>query len=468
MKKLFPLLMVILFLLAACAKKELVPQPEEPQKEQKEDPGEDPTEDPSEDPEEDPSEDPEDEPQQPETPRVREGRIPTIEITVPKNDYQRLISFSKDTYISGTIVFSDPDKWYTDTTQVSVSFQMKGRGNTSWNNPKKPFRLKLDQKRGVFGMKPNKDWVLIANYNDKSLLRNTLGYKVSRICKMAWTPKVRACDVYINGSYEGSYLVVQHKEVAGEKVDIDVAAGDYYIEVETAECDFRIASSGPPIHFKDPTWADMGKTRQSEIDNYLTQWWNAVQADNFTKVFELMDTSSFVNYFIIEELAKNIDGNFRKSTFMTKERDKKLILYHIWDFDIAFGNCDYMHSEFRPDSNGIYGDDPTGWYVKVVDERARSNGLYQHLFKDPGFVEAVKTQWNKVYPELSELPAWLEEEARINRDSYDRNFTRWKILGQYVWPNPYPVPSDYDGELSSLSNFLTKRLLWMNTAINQL
>ncbi len=61
-----------------------------------------------------------------------------------------------------------------------------------------------------------------------------------------------------------------------------------------------------------------------------------------------------------------------------------------------------------------------------------------------------------------------EEEARINRDSYDRNFTRWKILGQYVWPNPSPIPSDYDGELSSLSNFLTQRLTWLNTAINGL
>ena len=400
-------------------------------------------------------------------PRERVGRMPRVTITVDPSDFEALCWWDKDTYIKGTISFEDPDGWYSDSTSLSLGFQMKGRGNTSWGNEKKPFRLKLDSKHRVFGMKGNKDWVLIANYNDKSLLRNTLGFKVSKICGLAWTPKVRACDVTINGKDYGSYLLVQHKEVAGEKVDIHPELNDYYIEVETSGNDYRIPLLGTPIYFKDPTLAEMGATREKYIRGYLNDWGAAVVADNFEKVYEMMDVDSFVNFFIVEELAKNIDGNFRKSTFMTKVDGQKLVLYHVWDFDIAFGNCDYMHSEFLPDSRGIYGNDPTGWYVKVVDERKKSSGLYQHLFKDPSFVARVKARWQEVYPSLCELPAWLEEEAAVNRESYDRNFQIWHILGTYVWPNPSPIPSDYDGELAFLKDFLSDRLEWMNSEISK-
>ena len=269
------------------------------------------------------------------------------------------------------------------------------------------------------------------------------------------------------GKDYGSYLLVQHKEVAGEKVDIHPELNDYYIEVETSGNDYRIPQLGTPIIFKDPTLAEMGATREKYIRGYLNEWGAAVVTDNFEKVYEMMDVDSFVNFFIVEELAKNIDGNFRKSTFMTKVDGQKLVLYHVWDFDIAFGNCNYMHSEFLPDSRGIYGNDPTGWYVKVVDERKKSSGLYQHLFKDPSFVARVKARWQEVYPSLCELPVWLEEEAAVNRESYDRNFQIWHILGTYVWPNPSPIPSDYDGELAFLKDFLSDRLEWMNSEISK-
>ena len=401
-------------------------------------------------------------------PRERVGRMPMVTITVDPSEFDALCWWDKDTYISGSVTFDDPDGWYSDSTSLSVGFRMKGRGNTSWSmSDKKPFRLKLDSKHRVFGMKGNKDWVLIANYSDKSLLRNTLGYKVSKICGLAWTPKVRACDVTINGQDYGSYILVQHKEVAGEKVDIKPSEGDYYIEVETSGNDYRIPKLGTPIIFKDPTLSEMGSARENYIRGYLNEWGAAVVADNFGKVYEMMDIDSFVNFFIVEELAKNIDGNFRKSTFMTKVEGQKLVLYHIWDFDIAFGNCNYMHTEFPPDSKDIYGNDPEGWFVKVVDERKKSSGLYQHLFKDPTFVARVKARWQEVYPALCELPSWLETEASVNRDSYDRNFRIWTILGSYVWPNPSPIPSDYDGELAFLKNFLSVRLEWMDGEISK-
>lgn len=417
------------------------------------------------DPKEEPVEDPDDDEKEEKTPRIREGEIPTVHISVNKSDLERL-QWDKTYWINGTVLFSDPDHWYSDQVTLDGKMQMRGRGQTSFWQPKKPYRIKLEGHEKVFGMAANRDWDLIANYNDKSLLRNTLGYKVSKVCGLPWTPRVRACDVYVNGSYEGSYLVVQHKEVAGKKVNINPEAGDYYLEVETNECDFRTYRLRVPIHYKDPTYAEMTPTRREEIRKFIDDWDKAVSEDSFGQIWSLMDMASFVNYYIVEEVAKNIDGNFRKSTFMTKERGKKLILYHIWDFDIAFGNCDYMHTEFLPDSRGIYGNDPEGFFVKVVDEQAKGSGLFQHLFKDPTFVSAVKNRWQEVYPELKELGTWVRNEAAVNRASYDRNFERWDVLGTYLWPNPSPIPEDYDGELDALVDFYDRRIAWMNDAIS--
>ena len=482
-------------LLGACGKDEIIPEPEVPEQTTPGQPGTEPGEgsgegsgeETGENPGENTGENPGDQPgtgdekvrdeSDPVEQRTRVGTMPSVHITVDAKAYSSLINRNKDTYINGTIRFEDPDKWYSDTTLLESPFQMKGRGQSSWGMPKKPFRLKLDENHHskVFGMPANRDWVLIANYSDKSLLRNTLGYKVSRIVGLTWTPRVRACDVYINNAYQGSYLVVQHKEVAGKKVDItpvtpednseEAVQGDYYIEIESNDRDYRTAKLRIPIIFKDPKKSELTDTQRKYIMTYIADWEAAVANEDFDKVWEMMDMESFAKFWVIEELAKNIDGNFRKSTFMTKERGKKLILYHIWDFDIAFGNCNFMHSEFRPDSNGIYGNDPTGWFVKVVDEQKKGNGLYQHLFRNADFVACCKAIWQQVYPELCTLPDWLEAEAAVNRDSYDRNFQRWRILGTWVWPNPDPIPSDYDGELSFLKSFLIQRLAWMDSEI---
>ena len=458
--RIFLMMLAVALLLPSCVK-DNIQQSDEPVIEEPDisGPDDEDDDDPLDDEQDKQDDDPEPEP---EVPRVREGQMPAIYIEC-RTAYDRI---DRDNYSDGTIRITDLDGWYSDRKDTTLVMQIRGRGQSSWGQPKKPYKIKLADKTKMYGMPGNRDWVLIANYNDKSLLRNTLGYKVSEICGMAWTPLVRACDLYWNGTFKGSYLLAQHKEIAGQKVNIDPETG-YYIEVETNGNDYRTPNLRIPIIFKDPEWREMNSTRQSYIKNYLNDWESAVSSDNFTKVYEMMDMDSFVNFFIIEELAKNIDGNFRKSTFMTKEKDKKLVLYHIWDFDIAFGNCDYMHTEFRPDSNGIYGNDPTGFFVKVVDEQKKGSGLFQHLFKDPSFVAAVKARWQEVYPALAELPQWLREEARINRDSYDRNFRTWRILGTYVWPNPSPIPRDYDGELDNLVNFYTQRVEWMNSEISK-
>ena len=127
---------------------------------------------------------------------------------------------SKEEYVKGTIVFADSRRKYSDTKILECPMQIRGRGNTTWKFEKKPYKIKLDEKAKVFGMDKNRDWVLLANYCDKTLLRNVIAMDISRELGFSWTPDMIPVEVYLNGRYEGVYCICQHKEVAKHRIDI--------------------------------------------------------------------------------------------------------------------------------------------------------------------------------------------------------------------------------------------------------
>ena len=116
----------------------------------------------------------------------------------------------------------------------------------AWNRTPVMERHALERLETVLGMPANRDWVFLANYSDKSLLRNALGMKISSILKMDWTPRYRIVELWINGEYQGVYNVFEKKEVTKNKVNIDLAAGDCYLwrdpQSGTAEALFSVLS----------------------------------------------------------------------------------------------------------------------------------------------------------------------------------------------------------------------------------
>ena len=474
MNKRSALIFSVLALLAvASCRREEVPGPAVVPSGEDVDPGreaaeEDPAQEPSDDPSDHHSDDTEDKT------RTRSGEIPKVYITTASSIW------SKDIYVPGSMRLVDSDGWYSDLKDTTMAIQIKGRGQSTWGNPKKPYRIKLEGKAKVLGMKKNRDWDIIANYNDKSQMRNKLGMKVSKIMDLPWTPKHRTCELYLNGAYKGTCDVFQHKEVAGEKVDINPIvpmmspdAGDFYLEVESNEADFRTKTPGfqIPIKFKDPEKAELSDSQIQYIKDWMASMEAALVALDFTSTTgykKYLDIDSFARFYIVEEIAKNIDGNLRKSAFMTKEAGKPLILYHVWDFDLAFGNCDYMHTEFLPASEGIYGDDPEGFFVKDVNERpSGGKGLMQYLFMDPEFVDTVKNLWTEAYPELLGLVDFLREEDEVYRPFYEANFDRWygSNPGAYYWPEPWPPCLTYDEAFSRMASFYERRIAWLDSAI---
>ena len=391
----------------------------------------------------------------------RRQNIPVIHI---KTKHSAPILNKKD-YVDGTITISDPEKLYSDVAEFSAEMGIRGRGNSTWSFPKKPWKVKLKEKASLLGMPADKEWALLANYADRTLVRNIVAMKLSEICGFSWTPRMHSVEVYLNGKYQGVYTLCEHKKVSSDRVDIDVVGedvtggdaitGGYYLEIEEQQDETTCwwTSMGVPMMFSDPE--EPNSEQLAYIKGLFESFEQALWAKDYSQTSgypKYIDVDSFVDYYIVQELTKNIDGNLRKSSFITKERGKKMEMYHLWDFDLTLGNCGYFW--------GNVGNGPENFWIKL-------DKWYPHLFADPAFVDKVQKRWNELKPEFDKIPEFIDEQTFYLAKAQERNFKVWSIWESVDWVY-FPSLGSYEKEVDYLKEFYTKRLEWLDTELNKL
>lgn len=382
-----------------------------------------------------------------------------------------LASVTKDDYALGKMCIVQPDG-----TEFEYEFTksgkegIKGRGNSSWGMEKKGYNIKLDKKQGLFGLPKAKKWCIVANHSDKTLLRNkfasVLGNDVLGEAGGEWNPRFVSVDVVVNGEYRGNYLFGERITLTEGRVDVpditeaaDLSDGGFILEVDSrldAEFTFKTDLKAVPFTLKDPD--EVGADVQAHIMRIVNTAEDALYGDNFADTADgwrkYLDEASFIDWFIVNEFAKNNDAIFFTSVYMYyNPADGKLHMGPNWDFDIGFGNVNY---------NGC--DDPTGWWIKGSKWIAR-------LFEDEAFVANLKSRWNEVKPAISmKSSTELRALAAANSVSAELNFARWQILGKYVWPNPagYERRTTYQSEVDWMVDWLARRYDWLDGAINGL
>jgi len=367
--------------------------------------------------------------------------------------------YDKTNYVRGTITISDPGKLYSDVEELSAPMGIRGRGNSTWGWPKKPWKVKLDEKAEILGMPADKEWALLANYADRTLLRNVVAMKLSEICGFSWTPKMRSVEVYLNNEYQGVYTLCEHKKVSSSRVAIDKKT-DFYFEIEENQDETTVwrTSMGVPMMFSEP------EVPTPEQFDYVRQLFNdfekALYSDDVAAYEDYVDVDSFINYYIVQELTKNVDGNFRKSTFLTKEQGKRLEMYHLWDFDLTLGNCGYF--DWR------VGNGPQNFFIKDFASNCTPGDNWVNLMmRDPAFLIKLKSRWNALMPEFEKIPDFIKEQALYLDQAQKRNFQRWNIWDSVDWVM-FPSLGSYEKELDYLIEFYTDRLDWLDSAINKL
>lgn len=370
------------------------------------------------------------------------------------------------------------------------------RGSSSQMFPKKQYGIELRDALGnginasLLGMPKEEDWVLFAPYNDKSLMRDVLAYRLARD-EGRYAPRTRYCEVVLNGEYMGIYVLIEKikrdkNRVNINKLDPDEISGDdltggYIIKIDktTGGGDGWLSAYTPPLRsgeqqiqflYEVPKSEDIVPEQKQYIRQYMNLVEDALAASNFKDPVngyaKYIDPASFIDYFIINEVSKNVDG-YRLSTFMYKRRDSdggKLFMGPVWDYNLGFGNADYCTNgnpegfamEFNSVCSGDY------WLVPF---------WWNRLMEDIAFRRQLTERWNVLREgplKTSTVHTFIDSVATVlDQESQQRNFQRWPVLGQYVWPNYY-VGSSFSDEVNWLKNWVTNRMNWLDETITGL
>lgn len=344
--------------------------------------------------------------------------IPVMRIDTPNN----VGIYSKDEWTEQSTLWLDGMGIFEDIDGVKLS--IRGRGNSTWGYEKKPYNIKFDKKQEVMGMPKHKRWCLLANYMDRTLLRNRVAYYLAEQTSLAWTPRCEFVELILNGEHLGSYLVAEHIKVDENRVNItemeptdnsgDAVTGGYMLEL-----DFHFdnewqwyGASGTPFAVKYPEEEDLTTQQLEWIKSYITEVESVLYGANFADpqngYAKYIDMQSFVDYWLIYEICVNHELANPGSVYLTKERNGKLKAGPVWDFD--WGTFSYNASPQAQWNLFMTG----AWW-------------YSRLFKDEKFMTLASERWAVLKPKFMTVFNFIDEQSDYIQRSWYKNFGIWSI-----------------------------------------
>ncbi len=381
---------------------------------------------------------------------------------------------------------ADPFNGYNDHIGIEI------RGNSSTMFQKKSYGFELWDAGGaeisaaLLGMPEESDWVLSANFSDKSLLNNALTFDLAQ--RMGrYAPRWRHVEVMLNGTYVGTYVLMEKIKRDGDRVDIaklqpqdtlgDDLTGGYIIKLDWAQGSNGAwwtsqfappgAGNGQVTEFLVDYPNEPQPQQTAYIQAYTDSFEFALSGDAFTDPVtgyrHFLDERSAIDFLLVNELARNVDG-YRLSTFLYKDKDSnggRLTLGPLWDFDLGYRNANYCE-----------GSTVEGWAYDFADVCPDDGKLppfwWDRFLEDPAFVDSLRCRWEALRNDAfspERLDAWCDSMATHLALGAQHNFTAWPILNEWVWPNPWPLPTDYAGEITELQNWIHARWDWLDVHI---
>ena len=288
--------------------------------------------------------------------------------------------------------------------------RIRGRGNTTWYWPKKPYVIAFDKRQSVLGMPEHKRWVLLANFMDRTLMRNMVAMKVSSMMSnLAWTPRCVPVELVLNGRHQGSYLLIEQVRV--DKNRVDIAETDGYI----FELDFHYDNAiqwkdhNIPFSIKYPDEDVITQAQISEAKKYIADVSGVIYGSSYADpekgYARYLDVDSFIDYWIVYEVMTNHELGNPGSVMFHKDTGGLLTAGPCWDFDWGVLSF-YTNDGTRNLVNG--------------------NAIwYSRLFQDPAFKAKVKARFLELKPQLLTIPTYMEECEKLLEKSATLNFKMW-------------------------------------------
>ena len=352
---------------------------------------------------------------------VRNTGLPVVRIDTPG---KRAVT-SKTTWMEGASIRIElPD----GTVDYEGKTEIRGRGNSTWNYPKKPYALRLVEKDEILGMPSHKRWILLANWKDRTLLRNDAAFWLSRHTGLPYTVRGQFVELVFNGVHQGNYYLCEQIKLNKKRINVEKMdametdpvkiTGGYLLEVDTYFDEpnrFRFGNLlNIPWMVKEPDEDELSSAAFDYIKNWIGDLERLVMDDAKVQAHayeEFLDVDTAIDYMIVEELTGNHDfynnwpADGAHSTYFYKERGGKLYHGPVWDFD---------YHVFLPDRTQFWAG-------------ANRTLFYPRLLKDEKFRNRMVERWDMQKDALKKLPEFIDEQADRIRLSESYNQVKWPI-----------------------------------------
>lgn len=394
---------------------------------------------------------------------------------------------------SGTNRVNDPVNGYNG----NIGIELRGASSQS-KFPKKNFAIELktreaiDSSASILGMPEEEDWILHGPYSDKALIRNVLTFHLwSQMGR--YGSNTRLVELMLNDEYVGVYVAMEKIKRDKNRVDIsklnpeensgDDLTGGYIIKIDKLSgtnsgvswtskyLPSATATNEQAIDFQIeyPKSREISLEQELYIRNHVTEFEQKLNSPNFKDSLDgyrsVVNIESFIDYSIINELSKDVDG-YRISSFLHKDKDSKggkLVMGPIWDFNITYGNAE---------SCGYNRPDGWGWRFNEVCGGTSLNPFWWNRFmQDELYVEGFRNRWTELRKgpfQDTTIINFIDSVALVLEEPARRNFERWPILDIYIWPNTFVGTGNYQEEIDFLKKWILDRLSWLDKNVQKL
>lgn len=377
--------------------------------------------------------------------------------------YDNVPITGKTTYVLATM-------WYVDENDGVTrydSLEIRGRGNSTWNLAKKPYKLKFHVKEKLLGnSRANaKKWTLLANAGDKTLIRNAVTSLLGEFEGMAFCPAAKFVDLTLNGVYLGNYQISDQVEVKKKRVHIaeqdfplteasDITGG-YLLEVDgfmDGNC-FTTSKGRVAIRVHYPDEEEIVAKQNRYIRDYIGGFETALFGDDFRDAEkgyrQWVDSVSLANWYIATEVSANIDG-FYSTYFYKNAQDSLLYWGPLWDYDIAYGN------DSRKGDTGLSMMTDVGY--------GETRTWVNRMWNDPWFAALINRRYRELVDGGMEdyLINKIDSLVALVQESQDLNYKKWGINRRMY--NERVLYSSYDQYVDDLKSFISVHIEYLRTA----
>ena len=363
---------------------------------------------------------------------------------------------------------------------------IKNRGNSTLEFPKKSWRLETQDSLGnnlnlsLFGFPAENDWILYAPYTDKSLLRNYLMYDIARNM-LEWAPRTQLCEVFHNGYYMGVYVFTEKIKRDNDRVDIRKlrqidTIGNFISDGYMTKVDWQYGPdpavfthghktsypyySDITVEHAEPEVDSLHPKQKKYIEDFYFNFQENLQSDGYASkdngYSKFINTASFVDYMILNEISKDIES-YRYSTYFYKNHVLDDDLVHLgpaWDYNLGFGNVDFGTEGVQFTKKWVYNKEGNRiwWFVRLLEE--------------PDYAEQFNCRWS-YYKQKSGVISTAYQFGVIDSaiaemgEAVTRNHYHWETLGRYVWPNFF-VGETYEEKKNYLKTWIDERIAWID------